>query len=59
MLEEPGHELQGLQGQRGLLAGAALAIVPADFAIGQLLHLPIAGGGLEDVAGEITQGVLS
>src|SRR6266478_4205770 len=59
VLEEPTHEVQWAQQQRGVLAGLAVAIVPAHFAIGQALNDAVGGGGLENVTGEITQGVLT
>lgn len=41
------------------LAGAALAVRPEDLAIGSLDERPVAGGGLEEVAAQIGQGVVS
>ena len=59
VLEKAGHELQGLERDRGVSAGVALAIVPAHLALSQELDLAIGGGGLEDVTGEVTQRVLT
>jgi len=59
VLEKAAHELEGLEFDRGGLAGFALAIVPTDSAIGHPLNDAIGGGGFEDVAGEITQGIFT
>jgi len=59
VLEEAAHELQGLQLERSVLARFALTIIPAQAAIGQFRNVAIAGGGFEDVAREIAQGVLA
>jgi hypothetical protein len=59
MLEEAAHELQGLQRQGCEFAGFAVAVDPLEFALGQESEEAIGGGGLEDVTGEIAQGVLA
>ncbi len=41
VLQETGHELHRFQCQRGVFAGLALAVTPADFAVGYL-HSPAA-----------------
>ena len=59
VLEETAHPVQGLEIHRRSLASFALAIVPAQAAIGQAWHGTIGGGGLEDVTGQVTQSVLA
>jgi len=59
VLEKTAHELQRLQLDGGVPARVALAIVPPQFALRQELDDPVGGGGLEDVTGEVTQGVFT
>jgi len=58
VLEEAGHEILRLQVNLGVLPGAGVAISPAQAAVGQLGHEAVAGGGFEDVTGEVAQGVM-
>lgn len=59
VLEETAEPLVGFQGQGGELAGLAVAVRPVQAAVGQLLDEAVAGGGFEDVTGEVTQGIFS
>ena len=53
VLEEAAQPVEGVELNGGVAAGLAVAVGPADFALGQQGHGVIIGGGLEDVAGEI------
>jgi hypothetical protein len=59
VLEETAQPLVGLEGDGGVLAGLAVAIGPQEAAVGQLGEETIVGGGFEDVAGEVTEGILT
>jgi len=59
VLQKPSHEFPPVQVDRGRSFGLAVAIVPPHCAVWQELDLLIGGGGLEDVTGEITQGVFT
>ena len=59
VLEETADEFEGLQVEELLLAGGAVTVTPPHAAIGQHGQFAIAGGGLEDVAAEVTQRVLA
>ena len=57
VLQEAAQELEGLQIDMPPLAGGAVTVRPAQLPIGQPCERPIAGGGLEDVAAQVTQRV--
>ena len=59
MLQKAADQLERFELDGGRPAGFARAIVPPHFAFGQEGKLPIGGGGLEHVTGEVTQGVLT
>lgn len=59
VLQEATHELEGLDVDGCVLARLTVAIAPEQAAIGQHGNVAIGSRGLEDVAGEITQGVLA
>jgi len=59
VLEETADQLEGFQVQVLFTPRGAVAIAPAHPAIGEQGQVPIAGGGFEDVAAEITQGGLT
>ncbi len=59
VLEKPGHKIQWFQPERGGLAGFAVAIGPADLAIGQEMNRAIGCGGFEDVAGQIAERIFT
>ena len=59
VLEETPDQFVGFQILVGPLTGIALAIGPADFAVGQQFEAAIARGGFEDVAGQVVQGIFS
>jgi len=58
VLEEPTDELEGLQIDGSPLSGVAVAVGPAETAVGEEREDAIAGRGLEDVATEVAQGIL-
>jgi hypothetical protein len=57
VLKETSHEVQRLQPDLGGALRLAVAISPAQAAVGQLLDEAVAGGGFEDVTGKIAQRV--
>ncbi len=59
MLEETADKFERFQIEVAPLAGLALTVRPADAAVGQEVEGAVGGGGLEDVAAEITQGVFA
>ena len=59
VLQKAAHPDQGIKGDRGGLAGFAVAIIPAYPAVGLEPHGFVGGGALEHVAGQITQRVLT
>jgi hypothetical protein len=56
VLEEAAEELERLQIDVGPLAGGAVAVRPAQSTVGQEGEATVAGGGLEDVTAQVTQG---
>ena len=59
VLEKTAHPIHGVQIDGFDLASFAVAVRPADLAVGQELNDAIGGGGLEDVAREVAQRVAS
>ena len=59
MLEEPAEQFGGFQIEVGGATGGAVAVGPADATVGTELEGAVAGGGLEDVAAQVTEGVLT
>ena len=59
MLEETSDKLQRRQLDGSESAGFAFAIVPTEPSVGQLWNHAVGSGGLEDVAREVTQRVLT
>jgi hypothetical protein len=59
VLEEAAEELEGVEVNVAPGAGGAVAEGPAQAAIGQELEGAVAGGGLEDVAAEVLERVLT
>ena len=59
VLEEAAHPVERVELDRRVLPGLAVAVGPADLALGQEGQGAIIGGGLEDVAREIAQSVFT
>ena len=59
VLQKAAHPDEGIEQDRSGLAGFAVTIVPTHLAVGPDEHGFIAGGALEHVTGQVTQGVLA
>ena len=55
MLEKTADQFVGGQVQVSPLTGLIGAVGPADFSVGQKVQAAIAGGGLEEVAGQVAE----